>query len=278
MQIVRSTSLYFQPQIRTKIMNEGWASYWHETLFMRDDRIAGHEVDFARVNAAVTSMPRVGLNPYALGMRLFYFIEQAANKDRYSQNFLSLLDADQRRKFDQGTNTGQDYIFQVRENLNDFLFVNMFIEQDFVTDNKLFVADKVLDEQRMVWRWYVKSRSAVDYKEMVKEQLYHPPHITVDIDKTGSDALYLNHHFEGKPLVKQFIHNTMLGVEYLWGGKTMLETTEVKSIKKPDSNTGAQPTLPGMGPSIPEGEAEPEIEWQRIRYTMKEKKLSKGLI
>ena len=68
--IVRKTSLYFQPQIRTKIMNEGWASYWHETLFMRDDRITGHEVDFARVNAAVTAMPRVGLNPYALCMRL----------------------------------------------------------------------------------------------------------------------------------------------------------------------------------------------------------------
>ncbi|MDA3791043.1 MAG: SpoVR family protein, partial [Desulfobacula sp.] len=38
-QIVKNTSLYFQPQIRTKIMNEGWASYWHEYLFMRDDRI-----------------------------------------------------------------------------------------------------------------------------------------------------------------------------------------------------------------------------------------------
>jgi stage V sporulation protein R len=274
MQIVRNTSLYFQPQIRTKIMNEGWASYWHETLFMRDDRIAGHEVDFARVNSAVTSMPRVGLNPYALGMRMFYYIEQAANKGRYSQEFLGLLNADQRRKFDKKTDIGQDYIFQVRENLNDFLFTNMFIEQDFVTDNNLFVADKVLDEQRMVWRWYVKSRKAEDYREMVKEQLYHPPHITVDVDKTGQDALYLMHHFEGKPLIKEFIHNTMLGVEFLWGGKTMLETTEVKSIKKPDQ----QPTLPGMPPPVGEEEAEPEIVWQRVRHTMKDKKLSKGLI
>ncbi|MCA9266751.1 MAG: SpoVR family protein, partial [Planctomycetales bacterium] len=130
LEIVRKTSLYFQPQIRTKIMNEGWASYWHETLFMRDDRIAGHEVDFARVNAAVTAMPRVGLNPYALGMRLFYFIEQAANKGRYSQQFLGLLDREQRQAFDLGTGTGQDYIFAVRENLNDFLFVQNFIEQD----------------------------------------------------------------------------------------------------------------------------------------------------
>lgn len=34
MEIVRKTSLYFQPQIRTKIMNEGWASYWHDKLFL----------------------------------------------------------------------------------------------------------------------------------------------------------------------------------------------------------------------------------------------------
>ncbi len=274
MQIVRNTSMYFQPQIRTKIMNEGWASYWHETLFMRDDRIGGHEVDFARVNSAVTAMPRVGLNPYALGMRMFYYIEEAANKGRYSREFLNMLDANQRQKFDKKLNIGQDYIFQVRENLNDFLFVNMFIEQDFVTDNKLFVADKVLDEERMVWRWYVKSRDAEAYKKMVKEQLYHPPHITVDVDKTGQDALYLMHHFEGKPLIQEFLSNTMLGVEYLWGGKTMLETSDVKSIKKPEQ----QPTLPGMPPPSGDQEAEPEIVWQRVRYTMKEKKLSKGLI
>jgi len=271
-QIVRQTSLYFQPQIRTKIMNEGWASYWHETLFMRDDRIAGHEVDFARVNAMVTSMPRVGLNPYALGMRLFYFIEEAADKGRYSQRFLATLDADQRARFDEHTGLGREYIFRVRENLNDYLFVNHFIEQDFVDRHKLFVADRVLDEQRMVWRWFVKSRKADEYRGMVEEKLYHPPHVTVDLDKTGRDSLYLVHHFEGKPLVRDYVHNTLLGIEYLWGGKVMLETTEVKSIKKSDR----QPTLPGMGPAG--AEAEPEIQWQRVRYTMKDRKLSKGLI
>jgi len=268
LQIVRTTSLYFQPQIRTKIMNEGWASYWHETLFMRDDRIAGHEVDFARVNAMVTSMPRVGLNPYALGMKLFYFIEEAADKGRYSQEFLALLDDEQRRKFDQGTGTGHDYIFHVRENMNDFLFVNTFIEQDFVNRHKLFVADKVMDEQRMVWQWYVKSRRSGDYKEMVKDSLYHPPHITVDLEKTDEDTLHLTHHFEEKPLVRELINNTLLGLEFLWGGKVVLETTEVKSITKPDS----QQTLPGMEDS------EPEIKWQRIRYTMKDRKMSKGLV
>jgi len=275
LQIVRKTSLYFQPQIRTKIMNEGWASYWHETLFMRDDRIAGHEVDFARVNAKVTAMPRVGLNPYALGMRLFYFIEDAASKGRYSQSFLSLLDRSQRQKYTEGSVSGRDYLFAVRENLNDFLFVNNFIEQDFVTANNLFVADKTLDEQRMVWKWYVKSRHADDYKAMVREQLYHPPHITIDLDKTNDDGLHLVHHFEGKPLVKEFLHNTMIGLEFLWHGKVCLETTEVKAIKQPDAS---QPSLPGMGPTATVPTGEPEVSWQRVRHTVKDRKLSKGLI
>lgn len=274
-EIVRNTSLYFQPQIRTKIMNEGWASYWHETLFMRDDRIAGHEVDFARVNAAVTAMPRVGLNPYALGMRLFYFIEEAADKGRYSRSFLSLLDADQRRKFDGVTGQGRDYMFHIRENLNDFLFINSFVEQDFVDRNDLFVADRVLDEKRMVWQWYVKSRKAEDYRQMVLDGLYHPPHVTIDLDRTTPESLWLDHEFEGKPLVRDFVHNTLLGLEFLWGGKVQLDTSEVQAIKKPDQKQ--QPTLPGMAPNI-EAPGEAEVQWQRVRYTMKDRKLSRGLV
>ena len=99
-EVVRKTSLFFQPQIRTKIMNEGWASYWHETLFLQDDRIRGHEVDFARVNAGVTAMPRVGLNPYALGMRLFHHIEELAGKGQYSIEFRSLTDRRERERYD----------------------------------------------------------------------------------------------------------------------------------------------------------------------------------
>jgi stage V sporulation protein R len=156
--VVHKTSLYFQPQVRTKIMNEGWASYWHETLFMRDDRISGHEVDFARVNAMVTSMPRVGLNPYALGMRLFCCIEESANRGRDSREFLRLLDVEARRKFDLKTGRGREAIFKIRENLNDFLFINTYIDQDFIDRHRLFVAGKRLDKQRMVWQWYVKSR------------------------------------------------------------------------------------------------------------------------
>lgn len=158
LEIIRKTSIFFQPQIRTKILNEGWASYWHETLFLQDDRIRRHEVDFARVHAGVTSMPRVGMNPYALGMRLFAHVEEQADKGRISFDFQRLTDADSRKRFDTSASSGRDFIFKVRENLSDFLFLKNYLDQDFIDRHKLFVAGKRLDQQRMVWQYYVKSR------------------------------------------------------------------------------------------------------------------------
>jgi stage V sporulation protein R len=164
---VRNTSLFFQPQIRTKIMNEGWASHWHETLFLQDDRIKGHEVDFARTHAGVTSMPRVGLNPYALGMRLFHYIEDFADKGKYSIKFRKLLDARQREAYDVKTGTGNDFIYKLRENIDDFTFINTFVDQDFINRYKLFVAGKRLNQSRGVIEYYVKSRKAEDYRQKI---------------------------------------------------------------------------------------------------------------
>ncbi|MFO7714342.1 SpoVR family protein [Desulfosarcina sp.] len=273
-QIIRKTALFFQPQIRTKIMNEGWASYWHETLYMQDDRIQGHEVDFARVNAGVTAMPRVGLNPYALGMRLFYFLEDMAEKGKISWRYQHLADAGQRKDYNANTGKGRDFIFNVRENFSDFTFIHSFVDQDFVSANKLFVAGKRLNQQKMVWEYYVKSRSADDYRDMLMESLYHPPRIVVDEEKTKADVLYLNHRFEGKPLVAEYIPNTMLGIEYLWGGPVQLETTEVAATQQ-IPRMPAPPGLPTPQTDAPQPQA---IKWQRVLYTMKDRKLSRDVL
>jgi stage V sporulation protein R len=270
-EVIRKTSLFFQPQIRTKIMNEGWASYWHEILFMQDDRIEGHEVDFARTHAGVTSMPRVGLNPYALGMRLFYYIEELAEKGKYSIEFKRLLDARQRDQFDAHTGQGKDFLFNLRDNFNDFMFINTFVDQDFVNQYKLFVTGRRLDQNRGVWQYYVKSRSAESYRKMVLDTLYHPPYLQIQPEKTTNGNLYLLHVFEGKPLVKEFITNTMLGIEYLWGAPVQLETNEVV----PADPTQARLPIPGLTMPVEEAPQATEIKWQKVRYTMKDRKLSK---
>jgi len=270
-EVVRMTSLFFQPQIRTKIMNEGWASYWHEKLFLQDDRIEGHEVDFARTHAFVTALPRVGMNPYALGMRIFQYIEELADKGKYSIEFKRLLDAREREKYDAKTGTGKAFVYKVRENLNDFMFINTFVDQDLINRNNLFVAGKRLNQSKGVWEYYVKSRKAEDYRQMLFDTLYHPPHITVEPEKSENGNLYLNHHFEGKPLVKEFIANTMMGIEYMWGAPVKLETSEAEKVKSQKS----QIPIPGMAMPREDNGKQVEIKWQRVLYTMKDRKLSK---
>jgi stage V sporulation protein R len=270
-EMVRKTSLFFQPQIRTKIMNEGWASYWHEKLFLQDDRIEGHEVDFARTHAFVTALPRVGSNPYALGMRLFHYIEELADKGKYSIEFKRLLDAKEREKFDTNAGIGKEFVFKIRENLNDFIFINTFVDQDFITRNNLFVAGKRLNQKKGVWEYYVKSRKAEYYRQMLLDTLYHPPYITMDSEKSKNGDLYLVHNFEGKPLIKEFIANTMMGIEYMWGAPVKLETSEVV---KADSQKLRIP-IPGLSMPLEDDRAQQEIKWQRVLYTMKERKLTK---
>jgi len=271
-QIVRNTALYFQPQIRTKIMNEGWASYWHETLFMQDDRICGHESDFAKVNAGVTAMPKVGLNPYALGMRLFQHIEQMENKGCYSFDYYSQKDEIKKQKYNALKNSGRPYIFTIRENLNDFTFINRYVDQEFLTDHQLFVSGKRLNKTRMTWEYYIKSKRAEDYKQMIIDTLYHPPAVRVDAVKSVKGVLYLNHLFEEKPLKSDFIENAMMGMEYLWGGPVHLETSEPAAQAKPSANYTKfwDPSSSVSKPSEPD-----KIKWKRVRYVMENRTLNK---
>ena len=264
MQIVRKTSLFFQPQIRTKIMNEGWASYWHEKLFLSDDRIKGHEVDFARVHAGVTSLSRVGLNPYALGLRMFYYIEEMADKGRLGMDFDRIHNAKNREDFDTGAGSGMETLFKIRREYNDFLFINRFVDQDLCRQYNLFVAGKRLDQQRMVWQYYVKSRKAKDYKTMLLEGLYHPPRILVNTNHDDDGALRLIHQFEDKPLIREFIANTLLGISYLWGGPVLLETHQAEAAAPVRQTNG----------KAPEGSGQP-VRWRKVRYTLKDRKLSK---
>lgn len=237
MSIVRNTALYFEPQIRTKIINEGWASYWHDELFRKDKRIQGHEIAYARINAAVTSVSRVGLNPYAIGLRLVQYVEELADKGKLSFSFQKIENANTRFDYDLETKRGKDAIFELRKHFSDFTLIKAFVDQEFVDMHNLFVTGKRYDEEREVYQYYVKSRKAEDYKQMLVDSLYHPPHITVVEDRTSDENLYLKHHFEGKQLIQEFIGSTLLGIEFLWGGQVQLETTEILANKYGGDNT-----------------------------------------
>ena len=68
--------LYFWPQLETKMLNEGWATYWHMRIMREMDLSEDEAVEFARMHAAVLAPSRTRINPYHLGYYMLLDIEQ----------------------------------------------------------------------------------------------------------------------------------------------------------------------------------------------------------
>ncbi len=79
--IVRKIAQYFYPQRQTKVMNEGWATFWHYTLMydLYDEGYVndGFMLEFLVSHTNVILQPTwdkpyySGINPYALGFDMF---------------------------------------------------------------------------------------------------------------------------------------------------------------------------------------------------------------
>jgi stage V sporulation protein R len=87
LEMLRREAYYFSPQKMTKIMNEGWASYW-ESLMMADENFAGTDefVTYADHMSQVLGSP--GLNPYSLGLELWEYVENTENRRHVAEKLL----------------------------------------------------------------------------------------------------------------------------------------------------------------------------------------------
>ncbi|MEK7121234.1 MAG: SpoVR family protein [Patescibacteria group bacterium] len=230
-EVVRRTSLYFQPQIRTKSINEGWASLCHERMFMADPRMSSYETDFARTNSRVVAYPRIGFNPYITYKNLLEFIEGLAEKGKLSREYQLLKDVEARKDFANQTETGagKSILFEARKSFDDFTLANFLSVddfQDFVNKYNLFVVGQRLNPEKFTIEYYIKSRNGEEYRKMLNDRLYHPPYLLINEDKAEDGELYLDHVFEGRTLVTKYIPAVLRGIAYLHGDSVKLETTE----------------------------------------------------
>lgn len=125
LQIIREESYYFYPQFVTKILNEGWASYWHAELFHLYDGVAPDEmIEFARLHAGVVNPGgRLSINPYYLGYSILVDIEQRWDT-LYAAGETPL--------------TGRQKLFEVRRTEDDLSFLRNYLTTELVEKLQLF--------------------------------------------------------------------------------------------------------------------------------------------
>lgn len=224
LEIIREESYYFFPQFETKIMNEGWATYWHaEILNQYRDLLPTETIDFGVLHSGVVNPGhRMNLNPYYLGYYIFVDIEK--RWDKLHAEGKSVL-------------TGRQKIFEVRASENDISFMGNYMTQDFVDRLELFAYGWACEHGAANPKKCAKCGDIVILSRKVEDVVknliaprvnYAAPRIVIaKIDNDGQ--MILVHEPGGlTTLEPKFAEETVKGLVELWKKPTVLRTYDGK--------------------------------------------------
>jgi len=136
--ILRDEAYYFLPQRLTKIMNEGWASYWHSQIMTTRALKASEIIDYADHHAGVMAMSRQNINPYKIGIELYRDIEYRWNTGRFGKEYNECSNMKEKLAWNKELNLGREKIFEVRKTHNDVSFIDEFFTEEFCERQQLF--------------------------------------------------------------------------------------------------------------------------------------------
>lgn len=211
MSVVRQEMMYFWPQMETKIMNEGWATYWHLRIMRELDLDVAEAVEFAKMHSGIIQTSRIRLNPYAIGLKIFEDIERR-------WDFPS---PEKRERFGRTGGEGRKKIFEVRSTENDISFIRNYLTKQLVEEMDLYIYKKIGNDWKIIEKEWEKVRDSL-VKNLINCGF---PYMTVedgDFNKRGE--LYLKHNYEETELDVYFLEKTLPHVYTLWGCPVHVET------------------------------------------------------
>ena len=213
--IIREEAYYFLPQMQTKIMNEGWASYWHSKLMTERALEDSEVIDYADACAGVMSMAPGQLNPYKIGIELFRDLERRWNTGRFGSEWDDCDNLQAKDDWDLQLGKGQEKIFEVRRLYNDVTFIDEFFTLDFCREQKFFT----FGENRRSGRLEIETREFDTIKQKLLGMLtnFGQPFIyVIDANHLNRGELLLGHRHEGQDLKVDYARDTLRNLERIW--------------------------------------------------------------
>ncbi len=197
--IIREETLYFLPQIETKIMNEGWASYWHYNILNSLNLPQQLHIEFLRRHNQVAMPYEDRINPYYLGYKIF----ESINK-----------------KFPNDPNK----IFEVCRLERDESFIRRYLTQELCRELNLYEYEKDGSE-------YVVSEVADDegwmkIRDTIAAQagMGGIPFIRITEWNQKDNSILLEHAYDGRELELNYANETLRHFVDLWEGRVVLNT------------------------------------------------------
>jgi stage V sporulation protein R len=206
--IVHEEAQYFIPQIETKIMNEGWATFWHKRILDSLNLSQDLQLEFIVRHNQVVRPISGGLNPYHIGLAVWQEIANTLAPESTP-----------------GKDGPMERLFEVRESDRDSSFLRRHLTEKLIRNLNL-IEYEARGDQTVV-------RNVADETgwRNVKETLLKNvgmgsiPVIKVeDADFGHSHTLYMIHYHDGRDLQLEYAEKTLAYLNQLWNGEVALET------------------------------------------------------
>jgi len=212
--IVHEEAQYFIPQIETKIMNEGWASFVHKRIMDALELPQELHLEFLVRHAQVVRPAPGGLNPYHIGLRVWEDIERMATDPT----------PEERERLPEGM-TPQELLLETRACDRDASFLRRWLTPALMRELDLFrYAEKGSE-------LVVTDVSDDSGWQTVRDTLIQtigtngiPIIRVVDADWGGARTLLLRHEHDGRDLELRSAEHTLAYVQRLWGRPVRMET------------------------------------------------------
>ncbi|MFZ4713566.1 MAG: SpoVR family protein [Bacteriovoracaceae bacterium] len=212
---LREEAYYFLPQRMTKIINEGWASYWHSTIMTQKALKPSEIVDFADHHAGVMYMSKQSLNPYKVGIELLRDIEHRWDTGKFGKDYNDCTDMREKANWDRKLMKGREKIFEVRKSHNDITFIDEFLTPEFCERQQIFT----YKYNPRTGRNEIESKDfkAIKSKLLTSLTNFGQPLIEItDANFANRGELMLTHVHYGVDLDVSYASDTMRNIFALW--------------------------------------------------------------
>jgi stage V sporulation protein R len=215
LEVIRAEAYYFAPQAMTKIMNEGWATYWHSKILTEKALSAAEIIDYADACSGVLAAAPGQLNPYKLGVELFRHIEWRWDKGQFGKEWEECDNMAAKREWDRRLGMGRAKLFEVRKLYNDITFIDEFFTLEFCLEQKFYS----FAYNERTGNWEILSRDFQKVKNQLLRSLTNrgQPFIRVeDGNFENRGELLLRHSHEGMDLDLGYARDTLRNLYKVW--------------------------------------------------------------
>ena len=221
--MIREEAYYFAPQAQTKIMNEGWATYWHAKIMTERALNDAEVIDFADHHSGTVAAHPGQINPYRLGFELWKDIEDRWNKGKFGKDYDECDDYGAKCEWDLRLGAGREKIFETRRVHNDITFIDAFFTEEFCHQHKFFTY--AFNPERGVYEIVDRNWRSVKHKLLTSLTNFGQPFIYVnDGNFENRGELLLEHRHEGVDLRVDYAKDTLTNLHSVWSRPVHLRT------------------------------------------------------